>query len=556
MGSDSHLMLKVSDIIQVFSCHADVWVKGEVVKIVDESYVQVEYEIDKQVCRKLLHVHSDHLMITPCSNAIDLNSVLEHDPGMLPVRRMPRRGLQKALAAQSGCTTPSRGILPQPTASHGFPCPSQGKPLMSSHGLTRAAMAAGGLMFLTGRDGAPCLDERDLDYHATEARFALGDFTITFQDGTRGSALDLLDITYVEENAFSCTLNGGLLQGPFEIEYFPKMRVQHPDVVLKIHARPSEDPDDKYRYQEVGFIHTLLHKPGEKVKFTPNCDTYVLGLTIHRGLSKDLQNKMNASEGDKIYIQKLIDRFKQSWAEKGEERVEVIAECADFIISYTGENKTFNDDLLKLLGKEGISFRTPGHHGSLESPFTLCTDRSLGFGVHFHDEETGDVVTLNLGKHGFGQPIAGNGWWGEYKSAFDKTKFGMLVLNPSDEYFTSAACLKEWTMGSEMDENHVDGRIWVLHENEDGSLEIISQSDYLARQGSRVFSAQRRVPFGAQGLTIGDKWFSAQEPHGSPEQWESFRPFPGRKYRTPINQSSDEYVDRRKYRTPIKDFEE
>jgi len=381
-ASKANNTLQVGDMIQVFSQHADVWVEGVVVKIDDQNYAQVEYEIDNEVCRKILHVHSDHLK-SSCCHDIHQSVILEIDPGMIPVPPKGRRCCDEGKLSQ-GC-----------------------------------------------------------DYSPTEARSALGDFTITFQDGKRGSALDLLDLAYVEENAFSCTWNGGPLQGHFEIEYSPKIQIPNDDVVLKVHARPSEDPNDKYWYKEVGFLHTLLHKLGEKVTFTPPCDKYVLGLTIHKGLSKDLQDRMKANERDRIYIQRLIDRFKQSWAERGEARAEVHAENADFLISYTGENKALNDELLQWLTTNPI---LGPHSRRVPQVPRYCTDRSLGFGVHFHDVEHGDMIALSLGKHGFAQPVAGNGWWGEYKSAAMKTKHGMLVLNPSPEYFASIACQKEFGM--------------------------------------------------------------------------------------------------------------
>ena len=52
--------------------------------------------------------------------------------------------------------------------------------------------------------------------------------------------------------------------------YDPVVHIQNADVVLKVYARPVEGPDDKYHYQEVrpSFVHTLLHTPYEKVRFT------------------------------------------------------------------------------------------------------------------------------------------------------------------------------------------------------------------------------------------------------------------------------------------------
>merc|ERR1711937_97347 len=113
------------------------------------------------------------------------------------------------------------------------------------------------------------------------------------------------------------------------------------DVVLKVHALPAEEPDENERYQPVGplgFVHTLVHKESEGVRFNPDITVpYYFGFTLNKGLSTDLRNRMRANRnGDKAKFETLFDRFKETWNARGDERGETLAESADYIISYAG----------------------------------------------------------------------------------------------------------------------------------------------------------------------------------------------------------------------------
>lgn len=114
---------------------------------------------------------------------------------------------------------------------------------------------------------------------------------------------------------------------------------------------------------------------------------------------------------------------------QGDPCAQCSAEEADYIISFTTDNKEENDALLRYLSSNSIE----GPHGN--RPITFCTDRSLGFDGHFDAAGRPD-----LAKHGLGQPTAPGAWFSEYLEAAQRTRFGMLVLNPSKEYYQARAC--------------------------------------------------------------------------------------------------------------------
>eukprot|EP00747_Dinoflagellata_sp_TGD_P143201 gnl/TRDRNA2_/TRDRNA2_176357_c0_seq2.p1 gnl/TRDRNA2_/TRDRNA2_176357_c0~~gnl/TRDRNA2_/TRDRNA2_176357_c0_seq2.p1 ORF type:complete len:294 (+),score=7.16 gnl/TRDRNA2_/TRDRNA2_176357_c0_seq2:74-883(+) len=85
--------LRVGDRVEVFSCSADAWVEGRVADLLGSDYVRIEYPGDGGLCRKTLHMHSDHLVIpttnfanyptySPLTDDDDEEQVIEHDPGM------------------------------------------------------------------------------------------------------------------------------------------------------------------------------------------------------------------------------------------------------------------------------------------------------------------------------------------------------------------------------------------------------------------------------------------------------------------------------------------
>merc|ERR1719316_2253474 len=55
--------LRIGDTVRVFSRSADTWVDGEVVSLVDDETVCLEYEVEDFLCRKVLDLHSANLMI-------------------------------------------------------------------------------------------------------------------------------------------------------------------------------------------------------------------------------------------------------------------------------------------------------------------------------------------------------------------------------------------------------------------------------------------------------------------------------------------------------------
>lgn len=286
-----------------------------------------------------------------------------------------------------------------------------------------------------------------------EAREALCDFQITTSKGIESSFF----WEHKGNNAFKSDFS---ICGNFSISYNPRnMATDIVDWALKVHALPLSLPDEHTQYKELGFVHTLIHKKGEAVMFQPDFHgSFYLGLTIHKDLSQDLRLRMQYDKnGDRDYFERLFERFKETWDKRGDQEAETVAERADYLISYTGQDKVENDELLKLVATQCISGPHTHFHHQPPRRITFCTDRSLGFGVHFYRRggslEDDEGFTLKLGKHGFAQPLEDGTWWDEYKAAAvgkdgkgkGATKHGILILNLSKNYLNSAACIKEFT---------------------------------------------------------------------------------------------------------------
>mmetsp|Transcript_92027 Transcript_92027/g.168800 ORF Transcript_92027/g.168800 Transcript_92027/m.168800 type:complete len:771 (+) Transcript_92027:150-2462(+) len=377
------------EMVQVLSHTAEGWVEGQVVESVIEGRCTVEFEIPGHghtLFRKHLLPTSQNLCSLACST-----DLVEYDPGC------PRR-IPKVMA---------------PSALHDF---------------------------VIGFES----DDSDLP---VERMQRVND---VFHLEPRGNG------------AFkaSAKLTGGTVSGTFSIAYKPQHRGTDVDVLLKVHALHEDDDDENNLYKPVGtvtkeglvphgFVHTLLHKQCEKVHFDPQMGEaqYYLGFTIHENLSTELRDKMRASESKREYIEGLKKRFRETWDKRKDTEGKPLAQDADYIISYTGWDKDDNDKFLKKLTTTLVSGPHAGPGGQ-RRPITFCTDRSLGFGVHFHqrggDCDDDQLFTLYLGKHGFAQPLEDGTWWGQYKEAAKRTKYGMLVINPSQQYFESKACKMEW----------------------------------------------------------------------------------------------------------------
>eukprot|EP00930_Biecheleria_cincta_P039239 TRINITY_DN26998_c0_g1_i1.p1 TRINITY_DN26998_c0_g1~~TRINITY_DN26998_c0_g1_i1.p1 ORF type:complete len:1648 (+),score=253.82 TRINITY_DN26998_c0_g1_i1:78-5021(+) len=176
--------------------------------------------------------------------------------------------------------------------------------------------------------------------------------------------------------------------------------------------------------------------------------TYLVGLTLHEGLSHELHHKMSQDENQRSYYEGVIKRLQSGWQERAEPAAKTYADQADFLISYTSKDKEKNDEFLRELSAKCWSVPHPHYtHSiqdrSMELPVTFCTDRSLGFGCHFFDMEEGVVRYLSLGKHGFGQSVDVRSWWASYREAAMATRCGILIIS-SPAYFASAACRREF----------------------------------------------------------------------------------------------------------------
>eukprot|EP00747_Dinoflagellata_sp_TGD_P143204 gnl/TRDRNA2_/TRDRNA2_176357_c0_seq5.p1 gnl/TRDRNA2_/TRDRNA2_176357_c0~~gnl/TRDRNA2_/TRDRNA2_176357_c0_seq5.p1 ORF type:complete len:308 (+),score=14.69 gnl/TRDRNA2_/TRDRNA2_176357_c0_seq5:137-925(+) len=105
--------LRVGDRVEVFSCSADAWVEGRVADLLESDYVRIEYPGDGGLCRKTLHMHSDHLVIpttnfanyptySPLTDDDDKEQVVEHDQGMPGITDC-FQGVVTVIAANNQC---------------------------------------------------------------------------------------------------------------------------------------------------------------------------------------------------------------------------------------------------------------------------------------------------------------------------------------------------------------------------------------------------------------------------------------------------------------------
>mmetsp|Transcript_7021 Transcript_7021/g.12073 ORF Transcript_7021/g.12073 Transcript_7021/m.12073 type:complete len:858 (-) Transcript_7021:114-2687(-) len=349
-----------------------------------------------------------------------------------------------------------------------FPVTNEGKMLCRKH------------MWPTSRKLCMLHEEYDPGFsYATqqEATDALNDFVITFPEiQISGGLAEVMALQHVGNNAFTSRCSNdpkcGMFNFPFYISHRlkPKERECVVDKVLKVHALSVSEPYDEKRYKPVGprgFVHTLIHKEGEEEYFNPYygrhaiTGAFYLGFTVNKNLSTDLRATMLENKnGNRAYWEGLFERFKETWDARGDQQAEILAEHADFLISYTGHDKVENDKVLAWLAAHAISGpHTDPLNKDDKQIIKFCTDRSLGFGVHFYSRHGGveneDAFTLKLGKHGFAQPVDGGSWWDEYRQAAvgrdghakgsGATKLGILVLSLTENYFKSKACIKEYT---------------------------------------------------------------------------------------------------------------
>eukprot|EP00747_Dinoflagellata_sp_TGD_P118404 gnl/TRDRNA2_/TRDRNA2_172808_c5_seq8.p1 gnl/TRDRNA2_/TRDRNA2_172808_c5~~gnl/TRDRNA2_/TRDRNA2_172808_c5_seq8.p1 ORF type:complete len:485 (-),score=61.30 gnl/TRDRNA2_/TRDRNA2_172808_c5_seq8:112-1566(-) len=414
------------NVVRVFSKSADAWIEGVVVEVVEEHFVQVEYELADGRHRKILHLQSEQIMIP----------APECDPPM------PHVGSNFSRDPSNGECDP------------GF-----------------------------------CFEPLEVMSKTQISKTALRDFKIKLQDGACGALADILSIQQHKDNVFICgrkqAFSGSQeilqpLQGHFEIKYTPTRTFQ-PDAVLRVHmleTKKAWDSRQLHRFTEnftevqPGFLHTLLHEPNEKEKFVPETNScgYWLGLTIHTNLSQVLADRMNQSEEAATHYRQLFAYHLQvGWNSRCEEecepRAKRFADEADYLIFCSSNDRDDNNEILKRLNE--LPVKGP-HHGDKQSrAISFCTDCSLGLG-HLHDTGVGELLCLRLGKHGFAQPVAG-GWRSEYVAASKQTKQGILIL-PSRGYFESDACFKEFPLLQ-------PSRLWVYIKEKDEIFRVDAALD-------------------------------------------------------------------------------
>mmetsp|Transcript_37718 Transcript_37718/g.66316 ORF Transcript_37718/g.66316 Transcript_37718/m.66316 type:complete len:455 (+) Transcript_37718:161-1525(+) len=232
-------------------------------------------------------------------------------------------------------------------------------------------------------------------------------------------------LTYVKNNSF---VTKEVMTCDCTIEYNGSF---DEDMLLKVYTLDHKYPAEHYSmYTLSGYIHAM-QEPRISLSVAAGC---YLGFVIHKDLNKDWLWKMKQEDPDK-YAAFISRSDPGGYSERDDPVGKGSASQADYLISFTTANKAEDDLWLKELSEH----RVYGPHGN--RPITFCTDRSLGFGGHFHAP-----AGIYLAKHGFCQPTAPGAWFDEYRKASQQTRFGLLVLNPSPAYFKSAACLREWGM--------------------------------------------------------------------------------------------------------------
>mmetsp|Transcript_124577 Transcript_124577/g.346905 ORF Transcript_124577/g.346905 Transcript_124577/m.346905 type:complete len:595 (+) Transcript_124577:110-1894(+) len=268
-------------------------------------------------------------------------------------------------------------------------------------------------------------------FSCDEASRALGRFVTVRIGRHRKMYVEALGLTHQRVTAF---VAAAPLREPCLIEYQGSF---DDDVCLKVYAADARIPRDVYdQYTFIGFIHAM-RRPRIGVHVPWTC-AYHLGLEIHRDLNRQWLWKLKTDDPGKF--EAVVSRCTPGGHQgRGDVEAERTPARADYLISFSTGNKEDNDRLLRRLSAQPVE----GPHG--HGPITFCTDRSLGLGVH---TLRGHYEDLYIGKHGFAQPVAANGWFEEYCRAAAGTRFGLLVINLSREYFQSQACRNEFYAGA------------------------------------------------------------------------------------------------------------
>jgi len=378
--------LHEGDAIRVFSRSSGKVVDGEVMKCLEDGFMWVEYEVEGDRCGKMLHLHSDHLVIPAKSN--DLKEV----------------DTSANIVVESEVTSLSDSSEVEEVDP-----------------------------------GANFISER-------ETYAALQHVLIRFPESTSWDKAAMAlrgqgGLKYHQNNAFYTERP---LKGPCEICW---NGANDEDVLIKVYTNDAEQPHHWEKYTCVGYIHA--QKQRRPVAIVSE-SSYFLGVALQRDLNVDEPCKLRPQELER----KLRRSTRGGWQERGEAFAEAFAEDAHYLLSRATANTSQNDELLQQL----TTSRVKGPHG--EGPIKYCTDRSLGLGQHFTRQQDYD---LYLGKHGFGLPAKIEEWLKLYEAEAKKTKYGILVLNPTPEYFTSDACRKEWQIPGVSSRTKEECRLWVYY---------------------------------------------------------------------------------------------
>lgn len=237
------------------------------------------------------------------------------------------------------------------------------------------------------------------------------------------------------------------------------------DIVLRVFT--GSDPRHATSFVYMGHIHAM-QAAERRVRVYAKGTSYILGVEILHGLNKEILQKKTVQQV--FHERKLLALDPQG--------LPIAVKC-DFLIVFASRDTSKNSAWTRHL--EGLGPRS-GPWGNDHVSLNICTDWSLGIGQHF-----GTEVELSLGRHGFGKPPiepTASAWFEELLSVARLTRYGILIVDISPNYFKSRACHQE-LFGADWE------RIFVYLHIEDRIVPAADYAKQLAQDVHPVITASR-----------------------------------------------------------------
>lgn len=264
----------------------------------------------------------------------------------------------------------------------------------------------------------------------------------------RGQSLELEALGCDKSAAWSPLAT---LKADCEVHYDGPM---NEDVVLKVFK--ASERSELMGYEYVGCTHAMLAEPRVVLVQSHDHRAYFLGLEVFEGLNEEIFRGMSLPER-----QDLVRRHRRLECARCHE---ARPERADFLVSFgdaQDAGATTGGKLMRRLEEQGVS---NGPWPGKREKVTLCTDRSLGLGVHVGDrvllyygmrltfaQEEHPALARLRAQRGDGmqtnqsQDISPReAWFAEFAAAAERTKHGVLVLDFSPQYERSQVCEREF----------------------------------------------------------------------------------------------------------------